>query len=115
MHSARRFSKARKPVKHIWSLPSRRILVSRKDVTSEQFSALHEYRKYPAELGKALEEPFRCGTPMLRAAQFVGPRRPTFEDSHKGYPLTNWKRKRLKNSFSHKYFMRRVLRSHRYL
>ncbi len=114
MHAARLFAKTRKPVKRICSLKRRRLLVSRKDVTPEQFAALRDTRKFPLRLLKAREEPFRCGTPMLRAAEFVGPARPTVEDRHKGYPLTKWKRKRLRNSDSHRYFMRRILRNPRY-
>lgn len=114
MHEARRFTKTRKPEKHIWLLPCRPVLVRCKDVTPKQFAALHDSRKFPPKLLKAWEEPFRCGTPLLHAAAFVGPRRPTIEETHKGYPQTNWKRKRLRASFLHRYFMRRVLRDPRY-
>lgn len=115
MNEARRFAKARKPEKRLFSLPCRPLLVKRKDLTPEQFSALHDYRKFPAKLLKARESTYQCGTMKLRAAGFVGPRRPSLEDRYKGYPLTNWKRKRLNASFSHRYFMRRILRDPRYL
>ncbi len=115
MHKARRFAKNRKPEHRTWSLPRRPVLVRRIDVTPEQFAALRDSRKFPARLFKAREEPFRCGTPMLRAAAFVGPPRPSVEDRHKGYPLTNWKRKRLNYLDSFRYMQRRIVKNPRYL
>lgn len=114
MNPARRHAKTRKPTTR-WSQRTRTVLVRRKDVTPEEFAALWNDRKYPPRLLKAREDPFRCGTPMIRAAEFVGAPRPSLEMRYRGYPLTNWKRKRLKNSESYRYFMRRVLRNPRYL
>lgn len=114
MNEARKFAKSRKPVQRIWSLPRRPVVVRRKDVTPKEFEALQANRKFPPRLFKALEEPFRCGTPFVRAAEFVGPPRPCLVSRNKGYPLTNWKRKRLECSHSYKYFKRRVLRDPRY-
>lgn len=114
MNRQRRRVKARKPATR-WSQRTRPVLVRRKDVSPEEFAALPIQQKYPPRLFKAHDEPFRCGTPMIRAAEFVGPPRPSLEASYRGsYPLTNWKRKRLKNSESHRYFMRRILRDPRY-
>lgn len=115
MNRARRHAKGRRPVKRIWSQPRRPVLVKRSDVSAEEFAALPIQQKYPPKLFAVHDEPFRCGTPMIRAAEFVGPRRPSLEARYRGYPLTNWKRKRLKNSESYRYFMRRVLRDPRYL
>jgi len=114
MHPSRRYAKTRKPTIR-WSQRTRTVLVRRKDVSPEEFAALWNDRKYPPQLRKAREEPFRCGTPMIRAAEFVGPPRPSLESRHRGHPLTKWKIKRLKNSQNHRYFMRRVLRDPRYL
>lgn len=115
MNPARRFTKGRKPVKHNFSQDRRHVLVRRKDVSPEEFTALWNDRKYPPKLLKARDELFCCGTMWLRAKEFVGAPRPSLESCHRGYPLTNWKRKRLKNSQSHRYFMRRLLRDPRYL
>lgn len=114
MNSARRHAKVRKPTLR-WSQRTRPVLVRRKDVSPEEFAALPIQQKYPPRLFAVHDEPFRCGTPMIRAAEFVGPPRPSLESRHKGHPLTNWQRKRLHNSHSHRYFMRRVLRDPRYL
>lgn len=114
MHKIRRFYKKRKPEKHVWPLSRRNILVRRKDVTPEEFVALRDYQKFPVKLLRSREEPFRCGTPIFRAAEFVGPRRLSFEAKHKGYPLTNWKRKRLKASFMHRFTERRFLKNPRF-
>lgn len=115
MNRARRRAKNRKPEKRIWSQRTRPVLVRRKDVSAEEFEALWNDRKYPPKLLKAREEPFRCGTPMLRAAEFVGPPRPSLESRYKGYPLTNWKRKRLEWSHSYRFFQRRFLKNPRFL
>lgn len=115
MNRARRHAKGRKPEKRIWSQRTRPALVRRKDVTPEEFAALPIQRKYPPKLFAVHDEPFRCGTPMLRAASFVGPHRPSLESRYRGYPLTNWKRKRLESSESMSYFRRRVLRDPRYI
>ena len=114
MNEARKFAKGRKPVKRIWSLPRRPVQVRRKDVSPEEFAALWNDRKYPPKLLKAREEPYRCGTMMLRAAAFVGPPRPSLESRHRGYPLTNWKRKRLEWSYSYRFLQRRFVKNPRY-
>lgn len=113
MDKARRHAKTRKPTTH-WSQRRRPVLVRRNDVTPEEFAALPIQKKYPPKLFAVHDEPFRCGTPMLRE-RFVGAPRPSLEVRYRGYPLTNWKRKRLKNSESYRYFMRRMLRDPRYL
>ena len=113
MYQQRRHAKARKPTTR-WSQRTRPALVRRKDVTPEEFTALPIKLKYPPKLFALHDEPFRCGTPILRE-RFVGAPRPSLEARYKGYPLTNWKRKRLQNSENHRYFMRRMLRDPRYL
>lgn len=113
MNPARRRAKTRKPTLR-WSQRTRSVLVRRKDVTPEEFAALPIQKKYPPKLFAVHDEPFRCGTPMLKE-RFVDPPRPSLEVRYRGYPLTNWKQKRLKNSESYRYFMRRVLRDPRYL
>ena len=115
MNEARKFAKGRKPVKRIWSQRTRPVLVRRKDVTPEEFAALPIHRTYPPRLLKARDEPFRCGTMWLRAKEFVGPPRPNLESRHSGYPLTNWKLKRLYNSHSYRFFQRRLLRNPRFV
>lgn len=114
MHQQRRRAKTRKPTLR-WSQRTRPVLVRRKDVTPEAYAALPIEQKHPPKLFAVHEEPFRCGTMWLRAKEFVGAPRPSPESRYRGYPLTNWKRKRLQNSQSHRYFMRRVLRNPRYL
>lgn len=112
MNPARRYAKGRKPTLR-WSQRTRPVLVRRKDVTPEEFAALWNDRKFPPKLLQAREEPFRCGTPMLRAAEFVGPPRPSLESRYRGYPLTSWKRKRLHNSHSIRWFRRKLEQSKR--
>lgn len=114
MYQQRRHAKGRKPTLR-WSQRTRPVLVRRKDITPEAYAALPIQQKYPPKLFAVHDEPFRCGTPMLRAGQFVGAPRPSLEARYRGYPLTNWKRKRLKNSESMGYLRRRVLRDPRYL
>lgn len=106
MNEARKFAKARKPEKRIWS-QRRPVLVKRKDVTPEAWDSVPVWRKYPKRL---LDEVNKgpCLTLTLRAAEwertFVGPPKP--EREHKG--LTNWKRKRLDNSYSIRWFRRKL-------
>lgn len=115
MNEARKFAKGRKPVKRIWSMERRPVLINRKKVPPEAYEALPNSSKYPPKLLKAREEPYRCGTMMLRIAEFVGPPRPSLESRHSGYPLTNWKRKRLEWSHSYRFIQRRFLKNPRYL
>ena len=108
MNEARRFAKGRKPVKNIWSQRRRPVLVQRKDVTPEAWDSVPVWQKYPKRL---LEEVNKgpCMTLMLKAAAmkrtFVGPPKP--ERSNNGYPITNWKRKRLIAARSMKYILRK--------
>ena len=114
MNRARRHAKSRKPTLR-WSQRTRPVLVRRKDVTPEEFAAQPIHQKYPPKLFAVHDEPFRCGTMILRAKEFVGPPRPSVEARARGYPLTNWKLRRMQNSQNHRYFMRRILKDPRYL
>lgn len=114
MSPKRRHAKTRKP-RFRWSKPYRRVLVRRKDVTAEEYAALPIQQKYPPKLFAVHDEPFRCGTPMIRAAKFVGPPKPSIESRYRGYPLTNWKRKRLNYLDYYRYMQRRFAKNPRYL
>lgn len=110
MNEARRFAKGRKPVKNIWSQRRRPVLVQRKDVTPEAWDYVPVWKKYPKRLLDQVNKG-PCMTLTLRASAsqqtFVGPPKPARK--HKGYPLTNWKRKRLNAAKSMKYILQMQL------
>lgn len=112
MNEARKFAKGRKPVKRIWSQPSRPVLVRRKDVTPEAWDAVPVWRKYPKRLLDELNKG-PCLTLSLRAAEqarvFVGLRKPPLDTT--GW--TNWKIKRARSSAGMKYFRRELERAKR--
>lgn len=110
MNEARKFAKGRKPEKCIWSQRRRPALVRRKDVMPEVWEAIPVWHKYPKRLLHEVNKA-PCLTQMMRAAErqrnFVGPPKP--ERKQSDYPLTNWKRKRLDNSWMYRYARNRFL------
>lgn len=116
MHDARKFAKGRKPVKRIWSQRRRSVLIRRNDVSPEAWDAVPVWRKYPKRLLDELNNG-PCMTLSLRAAErtwiFVCPHAPSLEPRHRGYPLTNFQRKRLQNSSSIGWFRQKLEQSKR--